>query len=666
MLLKSLELENFRQFYGIQKIEFATDKMKNVTVVMGENTSGKTTLAQAFTWCLYGTTKFKSPEVMSNSVKEEMAIGESRAARVTITLLHNKLEYSITRSMEGKKSGPGKITYPSGPIQEISFLNIDGQTKYIKDADIGDLIKEILPEQISSYFFFDGERIDLMSKDIQNGRGNEFSVAVKSLLGLSVLSSTIDHLYVPGRGKTTVTRLFNEDFNQDNDKDFSNLTKLIEECDAELAQIDSRLLEIKDEKLAAENIRDRVQKKIEENRTSKDLGEERVRLRKEIDDIAEKRARLESGLLLNFNQNAHAYFMSPLAKKALGVIDNEVIIDTVVARGVSADTLDDIAEKGQCICGTTITDGSDEYNTLEELRQLVPPESIGTMITTYENLAKPYREDSLLFPTISNGLTSIRDYQKQIDDKLKTLNRISDTLSGMEDVSELEKRHIHACKEVNGYEEEIGELNTDKGRFIHEKKKAETEKNSLQVNDIQNKRIKSFLSYTKFIHDRLNKIYKSEENEIRGDLETAINEVFQNTFDGSFSLKLDDKYNITVQDLKAAATDSAPETSEAQNITIIFAFIAGVIKLARDEKKERSEMIITETYPLVMDAPLSNFDKRRIKAVSEIMPTIAEQVVLFIKDIDGELAEQYLGESIGAKYSIKVIEANRKSKIEGR
>jgi len=64
MLLKSIKLKDFRQFKGEQpKILFSTDLQKNVTVIMGENGSGKTSFAQAFTWCLYHDTDFEAKYV---------------------------------------------------------------------------------------------------------------------------------------------------------------------------------------------------------------------------------------------------------------------------------------------------------------------------------------------------------------------------------------------------------------------------------------------------------------------------------------------------------------------------------------------------------------------------------------------------------------------------
>lgn len=48
MLLESITLENFRQFRH-ESIDFAQgDNGKNVTIIIGENGTGKTTFAQAF------------------------------------------------------------------------------------------------------------------------------------------------------------------------------------------------------------------------------------------------------------------------------------------------------------------------------------------------------------------------------------------------------------------------------------------------------------------------------------------------------------------------------------------------------------------------------------------------------------------------------------------
>ena len=66
MLIDSVTLKNFRQYKGVNTIKFSTDKNKNVTVVIGENTCGKTTLVQSFIWCLYGHVDFKDKKILPN------------------------------------------------------------------------------------------------------------------------------------------------------------------------------------------------------------------------------------------------------------------------------------------------------------------------------------------------------------------------------------------------------------------------------------------------------------------------------------------------------------------------------------------------------------------------------------------------------------------------
>ena len=83
--------------------------------------------------------------------------------------------------------------------------------------------------------------------------------------------------------------------------------------------------------------------------------------------------------------------------------------------------------------------------------------------------------------------------------------------------------------------------------------------------------------------------------------------------------------------------------------------------MARDNRVENGDESYSEPYPLVMDAPLSAFDKRRIKAICSAIPETAEQVIIFIKDTDGDLAEEHLGTKVRTRHHfIKLDEFNTK------
>ncbi len=64
-----------------------------------------------------------------------------------------------------------------------------------------------------------------------------------------------------------------------------------------------------------------------------------------------------------------------------------------------------------------------------------------------------------------------------------------------------------------------------------------------------------------------------------------------------------------------------------------------------------------------MDAPLSAFDKTRIRAVCEELPCVAGQVVIFIKDTDGDLAEEHVGRKVGKRYTFDKIKCGNREPV---
>ena len=98
---------------------------------------------------------------------------------------------------------------------------------------------------------------------------------------------------------------------------------------------------------------------------------------------------------------------------------------------------------------------------------------------------------------------------------------------------------------------------------------------------------------------------------------------------------------------------SKTELSEAESATASISFIGGILALGRklvSEKDELEELI--EPVPLVMDAPFSAFDKTKIEAICNVIPGITLQVIIFIKDTDGDIALHYFAERIGKKFKI--------------
>ena len=98
MILKSVYLNNFRQFVD-EKIEFSLDKDHNITLVRGENSSGKTTLANAITWCLFADAKLDGT-LINKLVWQNAKLHEKLTVKVEIELIHAEDEYTITTTQD--------------------------------------------------------------------------------------------------------------------------------------------------------------------------------------------------------------------------------------------------------------------------------------------------------------------------------------------------------------------------------------------------------------------------------------------------------------------------------------------------------------------------------------------------------------------------------------
>ena len=248
------------------------------------------------------------------------------------------------------------------------------------------------------------------------------------------------------------------------------------------------------------------------------------------------------------------------------------------------------------------------------------------------------------------------------------------------EISEIEKRlkNIKSSADLQIKSEEnnikIANLNREKSSLLEEKgakteqqSRAQSSLDEQALKSASNKKIAVYKAYATYMYQLLKDDYLKREKEVRERLQENINEIFKNIYNGKLSLQVDEKYNIKVELDEFASYSGMIETSTAQSMSVIFAFIAGVIKMARENAKNRnSDMSLqSEPYPLVMDAPLSNFDKKRVKNVCETLPKIAEQVIFFSYDKDAEVAEENMNVKIGKRYEfIKINELE--TRIEAR
>ena len=651
MLLQSIRLENFRQFRD-ESIDFADGRDgKNVTIIIGENGTGKTTFAQAFFWCMYGETEFSDKSMLNKLVATEMRPGQEQKVQVTLKLRHGEVDYTLIREQTYRKDNSSRIKADNS-IFDIAKKDTSGNTSYIKKSQCESEVKSILPRELSRYFFFDGERIEKMSKDISTGKkATDFAEAVKGLLGLNGIYSAIQHLNP--RIKTSVISSYEASYNSESNNKIQEYTNTIEQCKNDIAAIDARMEELESEIAAEQARRTEKQEEIRQFAEGEELQEQKEKLQEKIVVAEKSKSNVYKLLCQDFNGNLSSFFSISLVKRALELLSEKDFVGKDIPF-MHARTVEYLINQKKCICGTQLDEGTIPYRKVKELIDFLPPQSISTTISDFKKEAIRRvngRQD--IFAQVSDHLAVI---SKQDDDLLNLkddLAAIEKKLNGGDVRAKVRaiNNEIQSCTRI--IEKDNRERDSkiaEKAKKESEMERADTERRNLTLLDDKNKRVEIYKAYAERIYKELQEEYVTSEAEIRERLQTTINDIFKQIYEGGLSLTIDEKYHISVY---ATDYEEDVETSTAQSISVIFAFITGIIKMARENRNatdEDAQLLSSEPYPLVMDAPLSEFDKRRIKTVCEALPETAEQVVIFIKDTDGELAEDYIGARIGSRH----------------
>lgn len=673
MLIKRLELLNFRQFRK-SEIVFADDETRNVTVVMGENGAGKTTLAQAIQWVLYGETAFNVKEVINRGVRQQMASGDSVMVSVTLEVEYDGHNYIIKRTQQHTKTA-SKISEKQSELR-ISYKQENGSWEYLDDNRKAYMIKRMLPKELSKFFFFDGERIDEMSKEIEGGKSQEFKDAVQGLMGLTATQNLLGHLWKENSTATVIGRL-EKKIRSDS---MSNIKveryeKEIEELISQRGKLEKRLEEIKRVISRYEQKEEELRDIIMSESRNMELKERYSKLLREIDSYEKSRQQIINKTLLPLvDRDAYNFIAAPLAKAVLPELSGIEAYDKSIPKLTRA-TIVHLLNRRECLCGCKLDAGTESFDKVNELLNYVPPKSISMQANDLKSYAKSVeRGSNSFFDSFSAAIGNIRKFDDMIESKSQEASeifeKISDTNKG-----EVAKRNLDDVKRNKTIcNKELYEAEDKFNSIDKEINKKKNEISELVVVTENTKKVMLYKAYADKVYEDFSLSYNNKEKETRLALEKKINDIFWEIYDGNISIAVSDRYDIRVTSVNQMKIDDDLEKNTAQSYAIIFAFITAIIAIAKekavDEKKmaeEDSFYIETDGYPLVMDAPLSAFDKTRIKKICESMPAIAKQVIIFIKDTDGEVAEEHMASVIGAKYIIeKEGGSNLYSTIERR
>lgn len=649
MIIKSLKMRNFRQFKGLTAVDFSCDKERNVTIILGDNTFGKTTLLQAFNWCFYETVMFdNNPDFLLNlEVANEMTDGDSETVEVEICVIHSNTEYVITRSQiyactNGKVSGAKKVQI------KVSYKRPDGQMESVRATEVQKQIETILPQDLSTYFFFDTERVRSIStrKDVAD--------AVKGLLGLSTVDNAIKHIGTKGNKKTVLGKLYGS-MDLEGDEKARNALDKIQSSEARREAIKEQIETCASEIRRYEVRKDQLDDILRDNYSTAALQKKKEDLERRIG--AEKKSLDNTtGLFFqDFSKASLSLFAQPLLTRAKDFL-TAVKIDDKGVKDLTGPTILELLKRGRCICGAEICEGNDAYLHLMEELNYVPPESIGNTVRHYKDTLVSFSKNAdYSYSSLSSRYQETYRSKARIQEWEDELMDISDKIKGKENMKQYEMELLDVksrLRDLSSKKERlIGENATLKNEIDRYKKVYD----SLIAASGKNRETMLLIQYAQEILDWLDSTYKEKQAYIRDALETKVNHIFEQMYHGHRRVSIDQKYQVTllttIEDKEVAAGES-----EGSNRVKSFAFIAGLVALAKEkliaDAGEEGFNLSSEPYPLVMDAPFSNADEIHTANISKVLPEIAEQVIMFVMQKDWHYAEPVMAMRVGKQYQL--------------
>jgi len=209
MIIKSLTLENFRVFNGVNDISLApTSDDKSIILFGGLNGAGKTSILTGVRVALYGRAAFGF-NMTTTEYHEQL----SALIHKGNGMQHNNasVELVFTYSQQGEENEYKVIrSWKKGQKDKLSLYKNEVQEAALGYEQCQAFLNELIPIGVADLFFFDGEKIADLAEDQS---GAVLQTAVRRLLGIDVIERLKNDLNIflkPHQSQTMPDKVKNE------------------------------------------------------------------------------------------------------------------------------------------------------------------------------------------------------------------------------------------------------------------------------------------------------------------------------------------------------------------------------------------------------------------------------------------------------------------------
>jgi DNA sulfur modification protein DndD len=643
MVIKEIELYNFRIYKGSNQLNLTPSDGKNIILVSGRNGFGKTTFLMSLVWCLYGRQMQDVDDLYKKEISEQgsyskyIANSLNRKARVDG---ENSFHVAITFTDVNIKEVPCKeikikrsFNVLTSTSEDVEIL-IDGRNSELsKEVGPEIFIRDfIMPIEIAKFFFFDAEKIVSLAEVNTPEQKKALSKAYSEVLGIKKyedLKAEFEGLQI---------KIRQESASASEKAEFKKLEAEVLTFDEQIEEYQIKIDESKEKKSEKnKDVRDIQEKLIKSG--SLITVEELQELRAQESNLDKKQENLQTELKESYEFIPFAIAASKLLE-VQDQLENEFNYKSAQF-------------KEENISGVTnkiLT----ELLTVEKPKNLTIDHQVHNWYsTTFEALIRKHFFDNS--PTLPTEFEVIHDFSESERSELNALfNSIK--LSFREKFKNINSEYIFTKNEINGIRRKIRDAESNQEDPIIEsyrKQKEELEKEVLRVEeniDSYNRAVGDFqgrkTQMNKKIEDLSKRLEVSDKSKEKDKALSRQISILRN-FISEFKMKK--KASLEAQILEGLNTllHKKGFIKEVE-VSIIGEDIDIVLRNKRGEEirkeslsKGEQQMYATSIlralveesdfqFPVFIDSPMQKFDEQHAEnIVKYFYPNVSDQVVLF-------------------------------------
>jgi DNA sulfur modification protein DndD len=660
MFIQAIRLKNFQCYYEENEIKLS----EGLNLIIGANNHGKSKLYDAFYWVLEDKIIYENQptytalvrdKLVNDKAKAECPDGESVETYVELEVEHTNQEiYLIRRTYQFAKNSSGEPIILDKSKTDISKKDILSFKPY--DGSFDDLVGKILPTDIRPYVWFQGEQG--VSNLINTTDEKSLQEVIQQLSNIQrwEIFKTIGE-----KIRDTATKKYNSVIKQ-NSTDEKRIDELESQKSSLLKEIDKlkNYIVSDEENLSlAQDKQEQYINKIKDAELAKSLRDKKKSISQQLTATEKK-----------YNQFTNA-FTSQIFDQSWVLIGLDNYIDEF-GKKIKDYEYDKRKLEEQATGKETkfrlpahIPDPIKLQEMLDEEKCFVCNQPIEQHSDAYHFIIEKMKQEKDKASEVLKKLNNHSDFFDRL--RRNSLGATSELTSIHENIPKYKEEELRLKKEVEDFKEEYDKVDNQLERLIQnigddennilstyneEKRRESKSHRDLGMNTVNLENLEKDLLLTQ---DELNKLtINNEDTRVASELKSFVEDIANIALNSKSRVYnnlidiLEDKANVHFQNINNLAGGfvgkikfeklgrgykpkiinhlgedihniNASNTS-AMKLSIILAIIS---------TKEEN----TDYYPLITDAPVSDFDVLKVPALLNEIGQTFKQSVVILKDL---------------------------------